>query len=196
MRRLSSAMAAFAFLGVALPAWGQGVSGDAGPPTTRGSTFLESPVEGGVHIMPSQQTKHDSDMIEELAVDSNAAKRNLAAIMKFVDAEGGIYGTEKACFPHRAVLFQRCAFLVLDHWKDVYGEDLPKVQIKDGSRTEDIIVQMWGRVSDRSEAISRDALSKCDEVDTAMRQSKIWKYCSEPDWNTVQEDTSEVIGTH
>ncbi len=158
----------------------------------KSSVLSEFPVEGGVHITPSQAASHDTDMIGELSVDSNGAKRNLAAVMKFVDAEGGIYGAEKACFPHRAALFQRCSFLILDQWKTVYGEDLPKMQIKDGSRTEDIIVQMWGRVSDRSEAISRDAQSKCGEVDAAMRQSRIWKYCSEPDWSSVSEDDAAI----
>lgn len=180
----------------------QAMAQEAGPPAPPASAdaqaqppsslMVESPVEGGVHLTPRDSVKRDTDMIEELSSDANEEKRNLAAVMKFVDAEGGIYGAEKACYPHRAALFQRCAFLILDHWKLVYGRDLPKTQIKDGSRTEEIIVNTWGHVSDHSEAISRDAQSQCGEVDSAMQQSKIWKYCTEPNWSEIPEDQSGV----
>lgn len=183
------AVSAFPAMAQSVQAGDQADQGSGEAEGGKASVLKEFPVDGGVHITPGQSASRDSDMISELSVDSNGAKRNLAAVMKFVDAEGGIYGAEKACFPHRAALFQRCSFLILDKWQDVYGEDLPKMQIKDGSRTEDIIVQMWSRVSDRSEAISRDAQSKCGEVDVAMQQSKIWKYCSEPDWSSISEDS-------
>ncbi len=156
-----------------------------GRPGGRSAANLDfTPIEGGQRMNVNPRS-HDADIVADLVNSGNKENANLAALIKYVDAEGGIYGGMNECDPHKAALFRLCAFTILDHWRDITGRELPKTQMKDGYRTEAEIITTW-RASAKAAAKSiRDSRSYCPAMEDAMRHSHVWRYCTEPDWDAM-----------
>lgn len=186
-----TALAALAFAtALPLPALAQ-VQPDAqkAQAPARQSNIDFTTIDGGQRMQVNPKS-NDVDVVNDLLNSGNKENANLAALIKFVDAEGGLFGAMQECDPHKASLFRLCAFTILDHWRDVTGHDLPKTQMRDGYRTTAEVVTAWRASAHRASETTRDSQSYCPAVENAIRSSSVWKYCTAPDWDRLTSTKS------
>ena len=108
---------------------------------------------------------------------NNEYQKQIAEIVKFVDANASMAGAVGACLPEEEIDVEVCSNMILDHWSDITGSEVPHLKTQDNHTEKDIIRRAWNNQRDSSYRIASSHKEKCGDYIDAERSSPIGNFC-------------------
>lgn len=124
----------------------------------------------------ASQQERDMDVISKID-PNNEYQAHVAEVIKFVDANANMAGAVGACIPEEEIDVELCSNMILSHWKDIYGYDIPHLKTQDGKTEKDIVKRAWNNQRSISLAVASQHKEKCASYIAEERKSPIWNFC-------------------
>ena len=138
---------------------------------------------------PAQQEnappKNDRELAERLLKQGTPEAKNMANLIIFIDTESSASGSIRACDVRMAEMYRQCSTEILNNWKSVTGFDIPDVHTPDKTSSA-VIGDMWRANEEAAAGVAAQHPGDCQSTILKGQNASIWKYCSHPDWSTLE----------
>lgn len=132
------------------------------------------------HYSPEDVVKNfgeDALVIAEGENSDDPYKKNLALLMKFVDANGTMSGAAGSCIPSEQIYIEMCVNLTISHWKDITGFDLNTVKLDNDKSFKEVVKNAFKKQEDNAFQYMGQHSELCNSFIEQERQSPLWNNC-------------------